>query len=152
MTKHLTIRSPLATLASFSNTAFWAALLLAAAVGIRRVQDGSDVILVYSFPVIALVLVLLPLRVRVSLGSEGVTVQNLFIGHRTPWTEVDAVIVARLHVDVLWRLSFSVPGVVFRRRAGLDAEAYATWGLRNTRRRELVPDSRRDPERVPLRG
>jgi hypothetical protein len=131
-------RSSLAILASLSTTGLVAAFLIVAAVAIHRVQEGTDVVLVYAFPILAVVLVVLPLRIRLLLGRDGLVVQNLVVRHRIPWDDVESVVVSRLSITVLFRLDFFVPGVVVRRYSTIDAEVYATWGLRLRRRRELA--------------
>jgi hypothetical protein len=133
----LTVRSPLAMLAALTNTALAAACFVGLAFAIGANAVGPDWIVVRALLLFALVVLLLPLRLRLTVSAEGIVIQNLIVRHRIPWSDVDRIAVERLDAAVLIRGSLDVPGIVVRRHSTMDAEAFASWGL-GRRRRELL--------------
>jgi hypothetical protein len=138
VTRHVTVRSPLAILTTLSNTALVALLVVGFWLYVWSRATGGDWLLVFVLPAIAVLLLLLTLLQRFTVAPDGIVVTNLVARRRFSWSEVAAVEVSHLHGNILLTFGFSAPGVVVWKEGGGPLNAYATWGLREGTRRRLA--------------
>jgi hypothetical protein len=107
------------------------------AVALLLREDGNDVA-GYSLLAVVAGFLLLPLRIRLSVGPEGVVVQNLLLRHRLRWEDIDAVVVEPFRVDIFWYFTARPTILWFQTERTPFAHAVATWGLSQPARRRLV--------------
>ena len=137
MPGQVTVRSPLGIVGALSWAALLAATIAVLWIYVYSRAVGADWILVYGLPALALGCVLVPLRQRFTVSTEGLVVRNAVFGERINWENVEAVTVEPLSIST-FLTSFSATGIVVWKKNGGISEAYATCGLRAQRRHDLV--------------